>query len=216
MRVFLICHASTAAVRAARFAADEPLDEIGVGQAGVARAGVPRVDRAFCAPSARCRQSSAALGLDPLVDTRLAGCDYGDWAGRSLDEVAASDPEGLARWLADPSWAPPRGESMAGLSTRVGAWLEDPGDPVRPGDPTPGDPASRAVLAVADAAVIRAAVVHALGAGPQAIWRIDVDPLSTTLLVGGPGRWNLRALAPGRGGSPRSDDGARGQRRSQD
>lgn len=198
MRVFLICHGSTAAVRAARFAADEPLDEIGIGQAGAARAGVPRVDRAFCAPSARCRQSAGALGLDQLVDARLAGCDYGDWAGRSLDEVAASDPEGLARWVADPSWAPPGGESMAGLSARVGAWLDDQGDPGRPGDPAP-----RAVLAVADAAVIRAAVVHALGAGLQAIWRIDVDPLSTTLLVGGPGRWNLRAMAPGRDGPTR-------------
>ncbi|MDN5914333.1 MAG: histidine phosphatase family protein [Pseudonocardia sp.] len=190
MRIFLVCHGSTAAVREARFAADEPLDEIGASRASAAGAGVPRFDRAFCAPSARCRQSAEALGLRPTVDARLAGCDYGDWAGRSLDEVGASDPAGLGEWLTDPSAAPHGGESMTGLLARVDAWLDDP-----------GPPASHAVLAVADAVVIRAAVVHALGAGPHAIWRIDVDPLSRTLLVGEPGRWNLRALQPGREGS---------------
>jgi broad specificity phosphatase PhoE len=191
MRVFLVCHASTAAVRAARFAEDEPLDESGVRHASAARAGVPRFDRAFCAPTSRCRQTADALGVTPLVDARLAGCDYGDWAGRSLDEVAASDPVGLSEWLADPACTPHGGESLVDVLARVGRWLD-----------TPGDPPWHAALAVVDATVIRAAVVHALGAGPQAIWRIDVVPLSTTLLVGAPGRWSLRALEPGRGVAP--------------
>ncbi|MET0188519.1 MAG: histidine phosphatase family protein [Pseudonocardia sediminis] len=192
MRIHLICHGSTDAVRAARFAADEPLDEIGARQAAAARPELPRHDRSFCAPSVRCRSTAEALGLTPVVDAGLAGCDHGGWAGRSLDEVAASDPEGLGEWLADPAAAPHGGESLNDVLTRVGAWLDEP--------PVGGDgPAPRSVLAVVDAVVVRAAVVHALGAGPRAIWRIDVDPLSTTLLVGEPGRWSLRALRPGRG-----------------
>ncbi|WP_242623185.1 histidine phosphatase family protein [Pseudonocardia sediminis] len=192
MRIHLVCHASTDAVRAARFAADEPLDEIGARQAAEAGPDVPRHDVAFCAPSVRCRSSAEALGLTPVVDPRLTGCDYGAWAGRSLDEVAATDPEGLGEWLAEPSRAPHGGESLTDLVSRVGAWIDGP-----PGE---GDgPAPRAVVAVVDAVVVRAAVAHALGAGPRAVWRIDVDPLSTTLLVGEPGRWSLRALQPGRG-----------------
>lgn len=190
VRIFLVCHASTAAVRAARFAADEPIDELGVRQARAARADLPRVDRVFRAPSLRCRQSAEALGVTTTVDARLAGCDYGDWAGRSFDEVAASDPAGVAEWLTDPACARHGGEPLTEVLARVGSWLDHP-----------DDPRSRAVLAVADAVAIRSAVVHALGVDPQAIWRVDVDPLSTTLLVGEPGRWNLRALRPGRSAS---------------
>ena len=49
-----------------------------------------------------------------------------------------------------------------------------------------------------DAAVVRAAVVHALGAPPLSVFRIDVAPLSLTTLSGGPGRWNLAAVRPDR------------------
>lgn len=187
MRIFLVCHASSVAVRAARFAADEPLDELGLRQARAARAEVPRFDRALCAPSTRCRQTAEALGVSPSVDARLAGWDHGSWTGRSLDEVAASDPTGVTAWLTDPSCVRHGGESLTDLLARVGSWLD-----------AAGDPPLRAILAIADAAVIRAAVVCALGASPQAFRRIDIDPLSTTVLVGEPGRWNLRALRPGR------------------
>lgn len=193
MRVFLVCHASTAAVRTARFATDEPLDDLGLGQATAARHGVPRIDRAFCAPSLRCRQSAEALGVAATVDSRIDGGDVGSWAGRSLDEVAASDPSGLGEWLADPAYRGHGGESLAELQERVGAWLD-----------ARDASSSRAELAVTDATVTRAAVAHALGAGPRAIWRIDLAPLSTALLVGEPGRWNLRALRPSVG------DGAEG------
>jgi broad specificity phosphatase PhoE len=44
---------------------------------------------------------------------------------------------------------------------------------------------------VTHAAVIRAAIVHAIEATPQSFWRIDVAPLSCTLLSGSESRWNL-------------------------
>ncbi|MFC7642844.1 hypothetical protein ACFQX6_19370 [Streptosporangium lutulentum] len=39
--------------------------------------------------------------------------------------------------------------------------------------------------------VIRAAVVHALGAPAAAFWRIDVAPLARVALTGRGGRWQL-------------------------
>ena len=53
-----------------------------------------------------------------------------------------------------------------------------------------------ATLAVTHASVVRAAIVHALGADPYAFWRIDVAPLSLARLSGRDGRWNLVALGP--------------------
>jgi len=50
-------------------------------------------------------------------------------------------------------------------------------------------------VAVTHAAVVRAAVVVTLGAPPAGFWRIDVAPLTATLLRGGPGRWTVRGTA---------------------
>ena len=48
---------------------------------------------------------------------------------------------------------------------------------------------------VTHAAVVRAAVVVTLGAPPAGFWRIDVAPLTATVLRGGPGRWTVRGTA---------------------
>jgi broad specificity phosphatase PhoE len=50
------------------------------------------------------------------------------------------------------------------------------------------------VLAVTHASVIRAAIVHAIEAGPRSFWRIDVAPLSVARLSGHDGRWTLVSL----------------------
>jgi hypothetical protein len=38
-------------------------------------------------------------------------------------------------------------------------------------------------------------VVHAIRATPASFWRIDVPPLSRTVLSGRPSSWTLRSLA---------------------
>lgn len=182
MRIVLLAHAPTAAVRAAAFPADEPLTAAALTQAAGLRGTLPRSDEVRCADTARCRQTAEALGLDPVLDTDLAGLDHGTWAGRSLGDVGAVDPDGLGEWLTDPDARPHGGETLSELLARVGAWLDARTDP------------PHTVLAVVDAAVARAAVVHALGAPATALWRVDVAPLAATLLVGEPGRWNLRSL----------------------
>ncbi|SCE07860.1 Histidine phosphatase superfamily (branch 1), partial [Streptomyces sp. Termitarium-T10T-6] len=83
------------------------------------------------------------------------------------------------RWLADPRSAPHGGESMLGFIGRVGGWLD-----TRPAD-------DGLVVAVAEPAVIRAALVYALNAPPATYWNVDVRPLSTITLTGLPGRWSL-------------------------
>ena len=52
------------------------------------------------------------------------------------------------------------------------------------------------VVAVAEPAVVRAALVYALKAPPSTYWNVDVGPLSAVGLVGDGRRWSLRIGAP--------------------
>jgi len=51
------------------------------------------------------------------------------------------------------------------------------------------------IVAVTHASVIRAAIVHAIEAGPRSFWHIDVAPLSLARLSANNGRWTLVSLA---------------------
>lgn len=183
-RLDLICHASTSATSSAAFARDEPLDDRGIAQVSeiVGTIGYQSSGRATAAvsgPALRCQQTAAALGLQARIDPDLADWDLGCWAGRSLGDVSVEHPVDLDSWLNDPAAAPHGGASLDHLLQRVGGWLDQ--QALHEGRLT----------AVTHAAVIRAAVVHALGAPPAAFWRLDVAPLSRATLIGGLGRWNL-------------------------
>ncbi|MFE5797275.1 histidine phosphatase family protein [Streptomyces sp. NPDC056503] len=193
-RVTLVSPAAGEALRQVRFDDDGPLDADGEARTRAA-AGVFGADvTAFASPSRRCGDTARALGLERAVPTpALAGCAMGRWRGRTLDDVAATEAEGVARWLSDPAAAPHGGESVRDLRLRVGAWL----DSLRDGSPG-------RVVAVVEPDVVRAAVVHALGAGDAAFWRVDVRPSSATELSGRAGRWNVvsgRPLSPRAGTS---------------
>jgi broad specificity phosphatase PhoE len=175
-RVVLIRHAATAATRRAAFPDDEPIET-------TPEPAAPRADVYLTAPETCCCQTAKALGLTAAVDDALRDCDYGDWAGQSLDDLTAADPIAVTQWLTDPSAAPHGGESTLDLLARVAAWLD--------GLPHGHDK----IVAVTHAAVIKAAVVHAILARPQSFWRIDVPPLSRTVLSGHPGQWTLRTLS---------------------
>jgi broad specificity phosphatase PhoE len=179
-RLILVRHASTEAVRRGAFPLDEPLDGHGAADAAAASTTIPRIDEAWCGSSIRARQTAQALGLDARVDAALDECDFGRWRGRLLSDLHAEDPDAVAAWMGDPTAAPHGGESIVDLLDRVNAWL-----------------AARAgrggrTLAVTHAGVIRAAIVVALGAPAQAFWRIDIAPLSHTVLHEHDGHWTLR------------------------
>lgn len=192
-RITLMSHSSTSATNAAAFAADEPLDDRGSRWAADARGLVTRPTRVLTSPSVACRQTADALGLPtPGVDPGLADWDLGRWRGRTLDDVAAGEPEQVQAWLGDPEQAPHGGETLVALLGRVAAWL----------DAVPDDGHT---VAVTHAAVVRAAVVAVLDAPAAAFWRIDVAPLTATRLSGRAGRRTLRSTAARlvpRGGTP--------------
>jgi broad specificity phosphatase PhoE len=77
---------------------------------------------------------------------------------------------------------PHGGESLAELITRVGRVLDD--------HPWPH---GRSVVVVTSL-VARALIVHALGAGPEVIFHIDVSPLSRALISQSDQIWRLQEL----------------------
>jgi broad specificity phosphatase PhoE len=181
-RLTLIRHAPSAATRRSAFPLDEPPDARGLDEARGLAARVGRFDAAWSGPGLRARETAEALGLDATVAPELDECDFGAWRGRTLAELHAEDPAAVAAWMEDPAAAPHGGESLLALLERVGGWLS-----ARAGD------GSRTV-AVTHAGVIRAAVVCALDAPPLAFWRLDVAPLSLTVLHAHEGRWTVRAV----------------------
>lgn len=182
-RLFLLCHGPTKATRRAAFPLDEPVEPKGIGAAAALAAGLPSFARRFASPAISAQQTVAALGLTAEAVEALRDCGWGRWRGQTLDEVAATEPEAVTSWLADPEAAPHGGESVAALIRRVGGWMDASGVPGR-------------VLAVTHPAVIRAALVHALGAPAPCFWRIDIPPLSIVELGYDAQRWRWRAGPP--------------------
>ena len=186
VRLLLVRHGTTTAVRAAAFPLDEPLDARGEAELRALAPELPRDPDVRRSPSARCGASAALLGHpDARVEAPLGEVGFGRWAGRTLAEVHGEDAEAAVAWMTDPAFAPPGGgESLEALVARVGGWL----------DALAADEPGRPVVALTHGGVVRAAVVHALGAPADAAWRIDVAPGSLTELHAHDGRWRLTRL----------------------
>ncbi|MFC5663800.1 histidine phosphatase family protein [Kitasatospora misakiensis] len=168
---------------------EAPVDEAGVRAARALGPGLPAAAHRFVSPSARCRRTAEELGLSGAVaEPALRGCATGRWRGRTLDEVAAEEPEAVMAWLTDPAAAPHGGESVRQLWARVAGWLD-------------GSAAGLTgrVLAVAEPDVVRAAALDALGVPDEAFRRLDVPPLAVVELTGRADRWNLRLGGLGTG-----------------
>lgn len=128
----------------------------------------------LASPIERAAATAAALGVAvraaaPVAEAGLAEQDFGDWEGRSYDEVWGSDA-GRAFWDAPATSRPPGGESFAEMVGRVteaiGRWT--------------ARGAGRDIVAVCHAGTVRAALCYALGLAPEAALGFEIDPLSLT------------------------------------
>ena len=179
-RVTMICSPATA--KTAVFGSDRTIGDRAARQLAKLADQIPRADRLFIGPGESARQTAMALGLVGEVLEPLRDCDYGRWTGRTLTEVAATDPAGLSSWREKPAASPHGGESLADFMARIGAWLDKAGE------------AQGHTMTITPAAVICAAIVHAIQGPPESFWHIDIEPLSQTLLTRSEGQWRLRAI----------------------
>ncbi|MGV4794522.1 histidine phosphatase family protein [Rhizobium sp. F40D2] len=178
-RLTWICHGATAASRKAMFPIDEPLEAKATEEAG-RMAALPRADRIAVSPALRACQTADALRLQARIDPALGDCDHGRWAGKSIAAIEAEEPENLMAWMTNPEAAPHGGESLLDLRTRVASWMDN--ECALGGH----------VIAISHAAIIRAAVAHALRAPPSSFWLVDIEPLAVIHMTSDGRRWSLR------------------------
>jgi broad specificity phosphatase PhoE len=197
--VYLIAHAPTSAQRQLRFPADEGIEPVDPAATRRLLAGIRPLDAVWCGPERRSQETAAVLGLTAGPSPDLRAWSAGGWAGQPMLAVAENDPDGVQAWRMDPDATPHGGESLRMLLARVGGWLERQARGVS----TAGRPeGSGRAMVVADPAIIRAALVHVLDAEPRTFWRLDVAPLSVTIVQHAQGQWRLRSLGLVESGDP--------------
>lgn len=180
-RLTLIAHGATEAQKRAAFPEDEPVLEDRLAAIAKLNWRAPGAQQVVSAPELRARQTAQALGLSVEIDDDLRDCDYGKWRGRAMSEVQSADPEGLLAWLKDPEASPHGGEAFVDLIVRVGQWMDRQTD-------------SGHTIAVTHPAVMRCAIVHALGVSATLLWRFDVTPFTLTDLRFNGNVWTARSI----------------------
>ncbi|MER5510191.1 bifunctional RNase H/acid phosphatase [Streptomyces sp. NPDC002766] len=157
------------------------LSEVGREQAervGAALARRGTVQAIVASPLARTRETAAVvarhLGLEVSVEDEIRETDFGAWEGLTFAEVRERYPDDLTRWLADPTVEPSGGgESFAATATRIAAAR----------DKLVAAYAGRTVLLVSHVTPIKTFVQLALGAPPEALFRMELSAASLSAVA---------------------------------
>lgn len=176
----LICQGETLANRHTRFPANEEISETASAALSQMKVDIRAGSKIWLAPEVAARQTAAALRLKGEVITQLAEPDYGQWAGLPVKQVMRDNSAAFHRWLSCD--APPGGESIAAVIFRTSEWLSRNAG------------VQGYHCAIASAAVIRAMITGLLDAPLSAFQRIDIAPLSRTILTSTGSRWNICTL----------------------
>ncbi|MEI5033142.1 bifunctional RNase H/acid phosphatase [Streptomyces sp. S1A(2023)] len=193
----LLRHGETALTPEKRFSGsggtDPELSATGRDQAARAAehfATLGTVQEIVSSPLRRCRETAAAvadrLGLDVRIDEGLRETDFGAWEGLTFGEVRERYADDLTAWLASPDTAPTGGgESFAEVAGRVAAAR----------DRIVARYAGRTVLLVTHVTPIKTLVRLALGAPPEALFRMELSAASiSTVAYYGDGNASVRLL----------------------
>ncbi|MFG3404549.1 bifunctional RNase H/acid phosphatase [Streptomyces sp. NPDC048142] len=195
--LILLRHGETALTPEKRFSGsggtDPELSATGRAQAERAAghfAALGAVQEIVSSPLRRCRETAAAvaarLGLDVRIDEGLRETDFGAWEGLTFGEVRERYADDLTAWLASPDTAPTGGgESFAEVAERVAATR----------DRIVARYAGRTVLLVTHVTPIKTLVRLALGAPPEALFRMELSAASiSTVAYYGDGNASVRLL----------------------
>ncbi|MHC0432208.1 bifunctional RNase H/acid phosphatase [Streptomyces sp. O3] len=181
----LLRHGETALTPEKRFSgsggSDPDLSPVGREQAdrvAAALAARGTIEAIVSSPLVRCQQTAhtvaARLGLDVRIEQGLRETDFGAWEGMTFAEVQQRHPDDLAAWLASAKAAPTGGgESFTQVTRRVTAAREK----------LLARYAGRTVLLVTHVTPIKTLVRLALGAPPEALFRMELSAASLSAVA---------------------------------
>lgn len=181
----LLRHGETALTPQKRFSgsggSDPELSPAGLRQAAaVAEALAVRgtIQNVISSPLRRCRETAQAvadrLGLTVTVEEGLREVDFGAWEGLTFAEVQQRFPDDLQAWLDSPKAAPTGGgESFMSATRRISATR----------DRLLSAHAGRTVLLVTHVTPVKILVRLALGAPPEALFRMELSAASLSAVA---------------------------------
>ncbi|WP_030617980.1 bifunctional RNase H/acid phosphatase [Streptomyces sclerotialus] len=181
----LLRHGETALTPEKRFSgsggSDPELSAAGRLQAREAAAALAvrgTVQAVVSSPLRRCRETAETiadrLGLDVRVEDGLRETDFGAWEGLTFSEVRERHPADLNAWLASDKAEPTGGgESFAAVARRV----ELTRDKLR------ARYAGKTVLLVTHVTPVKTLVRLALGAPPEALFRMELSAASLSAIA---------------------------------
>ncbi|MFD9412695.1 bifunctional RNase H/acid phosphatase [Streptomyces sp. NPDC059989] len=181
----LLRHGETALTPQKRFSgsggSDPELSPAGRRQASaVAEALAARgtIQTVISSPLRRCRETAQAvadrLGLTVTVEEGLREVDFGAWEGLTFAEVREKFPDDLQAWLDSPKAAPTGGgESFMAATRRISATR----------DRLLAAHAGRTVLLVSHVTPVKILVRLALGAPPEALFRMELSAASLSAVA---------------------------------
>ncbi len=137
---------------------------------------IPPVTAVVSSPMNRTRQTAeiiaAPLGLKVELNENLREIGFGDWDGKTNEEVASETPEDLLAWQGSYTVSPPNGESLEVFDVRIN----------RARRQIVAEYSGKTVVVVAHVMPIRGFIKWALDAGESAYWRPQVAPCSITII----------------------------------
>ncbi|MEU9780489.1 bifunctional RNase H/acid phosphatase [Streptomyces phaeochromogenes] len=193
----LLRHGETPLTPQKRFSgsggSDPALSETGRHQAervATALAARGTVQDVVSSPLARCRETAAIvaarLGLDVRIEDGLRETDFGAWEGLTFAEVRERYPDDMSAWLSSPDAEPTGGgESFEAVAHRVAAARDE----------LLAAHTGRTVLLVSHVTPIKTLVRLALGAPPEALFRMELSAASLSVVAYyGDGNASVRLL----------------------
>ncbi|TIC85704.1 bifunctional RNase H/acid phosphatase [Nocardioides sp. GY 10127] len=112
------------------------------------------------------------LGHVAATEHAFAEMEFGEWEGLTFPEVLERDPDALTRWIADPTVAPPGGESFGSVRDRVHDGLRR----------VVAEHAGSTVVVASHVTPIKTLVATALGVDIAVVHRMELAPASVTVV----------------------------------
>ena len=126
----------------------------------------------IASPLNRTRQTAEAIsrttGLEIIFDKAWYELSFGDWDGRSIEEVREQEPDQYQAWLNSSSYAPPGGEPYDEASIRIEEALEK----------LVAEYPGKKIIVVTHNGVIKTAAKIAVGGPNDAVFHMDATPCS--------------------------------------
>ena len=140
------------------------------------------IDHFYVSPLPRARSTAAAIAAairqEPVIYDGLREYDLGDWEGRTFQDLR--DTEDLwNRWAADPTFAPPNGESPMSFGRRIQTAFNE----------LAASHPDETVLAVSHGGVIANLLASWLGDGPHDWRNWDTHNCAISVLETTPDGW---------------------------